>query len=108
MWRTTYAFGASGFALMLAYVAISLASDAHHGLPFRIFAAGPLLLGAWVCARTAVRCSGWGKNGRSASASLEAPTTTPALASSLLDRRAARRGGPTPRARAARPAARGA
>ena len=55
MWRTTYAFGAFGFGLMLAYVGFLLGGDPQYGVVFRIFAASPLLLGACVCAITAVR-----------------------------------------------------
>jgi hypothetical protein len=55
MWRTTFAFGALGFGLMLLSIAFQLGSDAHHSAAVRIFGAGPLLLGACICAITAVR-----------------------------------------------------
>ena len=55
MWRTTYAFGAFSFGFMLAYLGFLLGSDTQHGIVFRIFAATPLLIGACVCAITAVR-----------------------------------------------------
>lgn len=55
MWRTTYAFGAFSFGLMLAYVAFLLGGNAQYSVVFRIFAASPLLLGAIVCAIVALR-----------------------------------------------------
>jgi len=55
MWRTTFAFGAFGFGLLLACIAFQLGGDAHRSAAVRIFGAGPLLIGACMCAIIAVR-----------------------------------------------------
>jgi hypothetical protein len=55
MWRTTFAFGALGFGLLLACIAFQVGGDAHHSPAVRIFGALPLLLGACMSAIIAVR-----------------------------------------------------
>jgi hypothetical protein len=55
MWRTTHAFGAFVFALMLVYFGALLGNDAHRSIVFRILTAGPLLLGACLCLISALR-----------------------------------------------------
>lgn len=55
MWRTTYAFGALCFGLLLAYVGFLFGGDGSHGVAYRVFAASPLLLGAIACLISAAR-----------------------------------------------------
>ena len=50
MWRTTYAIGAYGVALLLAYVGVVFAGNEARGLVIRVLASGALFLAAIVCA----------------------------------------------------------
>jgi hypothetical protein len=55
MWRTTYAFGAFGLALVLAYVGFLLAGAPAHSVALRLIGAGALSAGACACVVTALR-----------------------------------------------------